>query len=104
MVWHYTSRRSCGAWEVLVLAEKDGIIAPARTPWLSFLFVAPEFRGRRLGKCLIDRTCDCAKENGYRQVFFYTDHVGLYEKLEFTFLESKEDNWGDMSRIYVRPL
>ena len=88
----------------IILAEKDGISDPARTPWLSFLFVAPEFRGHRLGKRLIDHACNCAKENGYRQVFLYTDHVGLYEKYGFTYLESKEDNWGDMSRIYVRPL
>lgn len=57
-----------------------------------------------MGKRLIDHACNCAKENGYRQVFLYTDHVGLYEKYGFTYLESKENNWGDMSRIYVRPL
>lgn len=88
----------------IILAEKDGISDPARTPWLSFLFVTPEFRGRHLGKRLIDCACEHAKENGHRQVFLYTDHVGLYEKYGFTYLESKEDNWGDMSRIYVRPL
>ncbi len=88
----------------IILAEKDGITDPAQTPWFSFLFVAPEFRGHRLGKRLIDHACNCAKGNGHRQVFLYTDHVDLYEKYDFTYLESKEDNWGDMSRIYVRIL
>ena len=88
----------------IILGKKDGLPDPNRTPWLSFLFVAPAYRGRRLGKRLIDHACEAAKESGYQQVFLYTDHEGLYEKYGFTYLESRKDVWGDMSRIYLRVL
>lgn len=88
----------------IILGEKDGLPDPNRTPWLSFLFVAPAYRGHRLGKRLIDHACEAAKESGYKQVFLYTDHEGLYEKYGFSYLESRKDVWGDMSRIYMRTL
>lgn len=88
----------------IILGKKDGLPDPNRTPWLSFLFVAPAYRGRRLGKRLIDHACEAAKESGHQQVFLYTDHEGLYEKYGFTYLESRKDVWGDMSRIYMRAL
>lgn len=86
----------------IILGEKDGLPDPNRTPWLSFLFVAPAYRGRRLGKRLIDHACEAAIESGHQQVFLCTDHEGLYEKYGFTYLESRKDVWGDMSRIYMR--
>lgn len=88
----------------IILGEKDGLPDPNRSPWLSFLFVAPAYRGRRLGKRLIDHACTAAKESGCQQVLLYTDHEGLYEKYGFTYLESRKDVWGDMSRIYMRGL
>ena len=88
----------------IILGEKDGLPDPNRSPWLSFLFVAPAYRGRRLGKRLIDHACTAAKESGCQQVLLYTDHEGLYEKYGFTYMESRKDVWGDMSRIYMRGL
>lgn len=88
----------------IILGKKNGLPDPNRTPWLGFLFVAPAYRGRRLGKRLIDHACAAAKESGHQQVFLCTDHEGLYEKYGFTYLESRKDAWGDMSRIYLRVL
>ncbi len=88
----------------IILGENDGLPDPNRTPWLSFLFVAPAYRGHRLGKRLIDCACVAAEESGHQQVFLYTDHEGLYEKYGFSYLEPRKDVWGDMSRIYMRVL
>lgn len=37
-------------------------------------------------------------------LYVSTDHVGLYEKYGFSFLEEADTVWGEKSRILFRPL
>ena len=70
----------------ITLSERDCISVSecAKTPWLGFFHTAPEYRGKRLGKMLIDHACDCAHEKGYHRIYIATDYIGLYEKYGFT--------------------
>ena len=85
----------------LTLAEHDCVEAPYG-PWIGFVHTAPEYRGHRHVGRLIDHACAAAKEHGAAQVYLCTDHIGLYEKYGFTYLENRVSIYGEDSRIYVR--
>ena len=78
----------------LTLTERDCIDAPEYAPWIGFVHTAPEHRGQRhIGK-LIDHACVAAREQGAARVYLATDHVGVYEKYGFSYLENRVDRGG----------
>ena len=85
----------------LTLAERDCVDVPYG-PWIGFVHTAPEYRGHRYVGKLIDHACQVAEEHGVQRVYICTDHVGLYEKYGFTYLENRVSIYGEDSRIYVR--
>ena len=85
----------------LTLAERDCVDVPYG-PWIGFVHTAPEYRGHRHVGKLIDHACAVAREQGVQRVYLCTDHVGLYEKYGFTYLENRVSVYGEDSRIYVR--
>ena len=86
----------------VTFSAQDCIADPDMTPWLGFFHTAPEYRGNRYGKVLIDSVCELARNEGFKVVYIATDHVGLYEKYGFTYIENRIDIWGVDSRIYVK--
>lgn len=88
----------------VTFSAQDCIDDPDITPWLGFFHTAPEYRGNRYGKLLIDRVCELAREDGFKEVYIATDHINLYEKYGFTYLENRIDVWGTDSRIYKREI
>ena len=68
------------------------------------MFTAPEYRGNRYSGQLAEYACDKAKEQGFENVYIATDHIGLYEKYGFTYIESRVDMHNDICRIYYRKL
>ena len=85
----------------VTLAERDCVDAPY-APWIGFVHTAPEYRGHRYVGKLIDHACAVACEHGAARVYLCTDHVGLYEKYGFTYLENRVSIYGEDSRIYGR--
>lgn len=88
----------------ITFSAQDCIADHDMTPWLGFLHTAPEYRGNRYGKVLIDSVCEFAHNEGFKAVYIATDHVDLYEKYGFTYIENRIDIWGVDSRIYVRTI
>lgn len=86
----------------LTLAERDCIEAPEYAPWIGFVHTSPEYRGRRCAGKLIDHAVSMAGQHGAERVFICTDHVGLYEKYGFIYLENRMSIYGEDSRVYVR--
>lgn len=86
----------------VTLSAQDCISDISLTPWLGFLHTAPEFRGNHYGNVLIDYVCKVAGENGYKEVYLATDHIGLYEKYGFEYIENRIDIYGEDSRIYKK--
>lgn len=84
------------------LAERDCIKEPAYRPWIGFVHTAPAYRGQRCAGRLIDHAVQVAAVHGAEQVYICTDHVGLYEKYGFTYLENRVSIYGEDSRVYVR--
>ena len=88
----------------VTLAQSDCVDAPEYSPWIGFVYTAPAYRGRRLAGMLIEHAAQTAKQHGAQRVYINTDHVGLYEKYGFTYLENRMTTFGEDSRIYVREL
>ncbi len=88
----------------ITFSAQDCIADPNITPWLGFFHTAPEYRGNRYGKLLIDHVCEYAQEDGFSEVYIATDHIDLYEKYGFTYLENRIDVWGEDSRIYKKEI
>ena len=87
----------------LTLAERDCVDVPYG-PWIGFVHTAPEYRGSRRAGLVIDHACAQAAMQGAKQVYIATDHIGVYEKYGFAYLENRVDIYGEDSRIYVRAL
>ena len=75
----------------------DGL--PAGTCELVKMYLLPEARGLGLGKQLIDKALEFAREAGYRQVYLETmpelrKAVSVYEKFGFRYLDAPMGNTG----------
>lgn len=88
----------------VTLTRKDCIDDDTLYPWLGFFFTFPEYRGNRYGGKLLTYAAQKAAKQGYQRVYLATDHIGLYEKYGFTYLENRIDVYGEDSRIYVKNL
>lgn len=69
-------------------------------PWLCALFVEEEYRGRRLSELLIERAKADTKSFGFSHLYLSTSHVGLYEKMGFTYIGDGYHPWEETSHIY----
>jgi len=72
---------------------------PSDTVELVKLYLLPETRGKGIGKQLIDKCLNYAKEAGYSKVYLesmdeLSGAVGLYEKLGFSYLDAPMGNTG----------
>lgn len=112
-----TFRKTLGGWAKLfvltdggklvsfvTLSCQDCIDDVSLTPWFGFLYTQEQYRGNGYAKQLLDYACIAAQKMGYNKVFLATDHVGLYEKYGFSYLESRIDVYNETSRIYVKEL
>ena len=86
------------------LTRKDCIDDDSLFPWIGFVFTSQEYRGQRYSGVVMDYACNKAKEQGFDTVYLATDHIGLYEKYGFSYIESRMDVYNEMSRIYCREL
>jgi len=69
-------------------------------PWLAALYIEKSYRGRNLGKWLIDKAMQDASYYGFKYLNLCTDHVGYYEKLGFRYIGNCHHPWGETTRIY----
>ena len=86
------------------LAQKDCIDDDTLFPWIGFVYTAPEYRGNRYSGRLVEYACNEAAAQGFENIYIATDHIGLYEKYGFTYIESRTDIYGEEGRIYCRNL
>ena len=82
--------------------HKDCVDDDKLFPWIGFVFTSPEYRGKRYSGEVIEAACKRALRQGFDKVYLATDHIGLYEKYGFTYLESRTDIYGEESRIYYK--
>lgn len=88
------------------LCEKDEVVAPELFPWLGFVFVFPECRGKRLSGLLIEHALNLTKElyPSAKYLYVSTDHIGLYERFGFDYFAETESVWGKKARLYRKAI
>lgn len=88
----------------LTFARNDCIDDKSLYPWIGFVFTFPEYRGHRYAGRLIERCEEIAREHSVKNIYICTDHIGLYEKYGFSYLENRVDIYGEDSRIYMKKI
>ena len=88
----------------LTLAEEDCVKDQDKRPWIGFVYTNDEDRKKGYMRNLMRFALDAAKRRGDKCVYLATNHVGLYERLGFTYLCNMIDIYGDDSRIYTYTL
>ena len=83
----------------LTLTKQDVIRDESMFPWIGFVFTQPEYRGHRYSETLMNFAENVAKAQGHTHVYVATDHVGLYEKYGYEYLENRIGYWGEESRV-----
>ena len=69
-------------------------------PWLAALYIEESYRGRNLGKQLIEQAMLDAASYGFKYLNRCTDHIGYYEKFGFRYIGNCYHPWGETTRIY----
>jgi len=69
-------------------------------PWLATLYIEESYRGRNLGKQLIEQAMLDAASYGFKYLNLCTDHIGYYEKFGFRYIGNCYHPWGETTRIY----
>lgn len=88
----------------LTLTRQDCVADESLYPWIGFVYIFPEYRGRRCAGILLAHAEEQARLKGNSKLYIATDHIGLYEKYGYTYWESRTDIYGEEARIYVKEL
>ena len=105
-------------WERVIVASVDGEIAgfctltekdemPEQyefTPFIGFVFVSEEHRGRRLSELMIKSAAKYAMKIGYKKLYLMSGEVGLYEKYGFEKLGVYPTIFGTVDQLFVREI
>ena len=86
------------------LAPLDDVQPTSYTPWVGFVYTFPEYRGQHCAGQLLDCAEGIAAIMERKYTYISTNHIGLYEKYGYTFLETAQDISGSETRIYRKAL
>ncbi len=86
------------------MTGQDAVRDESLTPWIGFVFTQPEYRGHRYAGQVLAHAEKVAAKLGYGRLYLETEHVGMYEKYGYEYLENRIDCWGDDVRVLYRNL
>ena len=72
------------------------------TPFIGFVFVDEQYRGKRLSEKMIQSIISYAKELGYEKVYIMSSETGLYEKYGFVKLGDYETIYGSIDQLLFK--
>lgn len=88
----------------VTFAQSDCIDDKSMYPWIGFVYTFPEYRGHRYAGRLIEHCEEIARKHSVQNIYICTDHIGLYEKYGYSYLENRVDIYGEDSRIYMKKI
>lgn len=103
-------------WERVIVARVDGQTAGYCTfvekdelpeehgfsPFIGFVFVRENFRGKSLSGLMIQTAMDYARELGHDKVYIMSGEKGLYERFGFEKLGDYKTIYGFVDQLFVR--
>lgn len=67
----------------------DGTVATPGQPWITSVYVFPEYRGKGLAKRLIEIAINLITRMGYQELYLWTDNLTkVYQSMGFELIES----------------
>lgn len=109
--WEYTD------WETPFVAMADNKIIgmasimkndyypiPEIYPWISSIFVEEKYRGYRISEKLINFANKYAMGCGFNKTYISSEHMGLYEKYGYCYLQDIVNYGNGIDRLYVKQL
>lgn len=88
----------------LTLTRQDTVRDESMYPWIGFVYTVEEYRGNRYSEKLMNHAENEAIKKGFDRVYVATDHIGLYEKYGYDYLENRIGYWGDDNRVLIKKL
>ncbi len=86
------------------LTEKDELPSKYEfTPFIGFVFVDEQYRGKRLSEWMIKSAISYAHALGYEKIYIMSGEIGFYEKYGFTKLGNYETVYGSIDQLFVKP-
>lgn len=86
------------------IAKTDYYPMPEISPWISTIFVSEEFRGKRISEKLIDFINRYARGLGFVRTYIPSEHIGLYEKYGYRYLQEIKNYGNGIDRLYVKDI
>lgn len=86
------------------IRKTDYYPLPEIYPWISCVFVSEDYRGNRISEKLIDFANEYAKECGFARTYIPSEHIGLYEKFGYHYLNDITNYGNGTDRLYVKEL
>ncbi len=82
------------------LISNDFISRMDLWPWVCALYIEEDYRGMSLGEKFLLRIKEDTKDAGFDKLYLCTNHIGYYEKYDFSYIGDGYHPWGSISRIY----
>ena len=82
--------------------QKDCISNVEYTPYIGFIFVGEQYRGKRLSEKMISFAMDYSKKLNFNNVYIVSDHINLYEKYGFAKIDEREVSGMGIQKVYVK--
>ena len=84
------------------LSEKDELPPEYPfTPFIGFVFVDENYRGRRVSEKLIKQVIIYAKNAGFDNVYIMSSETGFYEKYGFEKIGDYDTIYGEIEQLFV---
>jgi GNAT superfamily N-acetyltransferase len=80
------------------------------TPWLSALYVLPDYRNRGIGSELIEAVLNSSREIGFKKIFLFLDQRDIieleryYSARGWIYLDNGADSDGNNTKIFFHEL
>ena len=74
------------------------------TPFIGFMFVDENCRGKRVSEKMIGVASDYAKSIGYETIYILSGEIGLYEKYGFEKIGDEETVYGTVDQLFRKSL
>ena len=71
-------------------------------PWLACLYVKKEYRGKEIGKMMLEHAVTEASKKNFNSIYLSTDLEGYYEKYGWSFFGTGYGITGDSYKIYEK--
>ncbi|PFQ80861.1 GNAT family N-acetyltransferase [Priestia megaterium] len=86
------------------LISNDFISRMDLWPWVCALYIEEDYRGMSLGEKFLLKIKEDTKDAGFDKLYLCTNHIGYYEKYDFSYIGDGYHPWGSISRIYEASL